>query len=96
MKQVVQAPCRQIADNAGIDGAVVARNVLKEKGAYGFNALSGEYGDMFEFGVVDATKVTKSALTNAVSVATLLLTTDAIVTSMPEDDEGHHDDDMDM
>ncbi|PIE23766.1 MAG: chaperonin GroEL [Planctomycetota bacterium] len=91
MKQVVQAPCRQIADNAGVDGAVVARNLLKEKGSYGYNALTDKYGDMIEFGVVDATKVTKSALTNAVSVATLLLTTDAIVTSKPEDDE---DDDM--
>ncbi|MAE75816.1 MAG: chaperonin GroEL [Planctomycetes bacterium] len=97
MKLAVQAPLGTIASNAGKPGAVVARTVLKEKGAWGYNALTDEYGDMFDFGIVDATKVTRSALENAVSVATLLLTTDAIVTTKPEADEGDdNDDDDDM
>jgi chaperonin GroEL len=93
MKAVCQKPVRTIAQNAGIDGAVVARKVLANKAnTFGFNALSGEYGDMFEFGVVDPTKVTRSALQNAVSVATLLLTTDCLITEGKQDDEegGEH------
>jgi chaperonin GroEL len=88
MKHVVQKPVRQIAENAGVDGAVVARKVLAGKGAtHGFNALTKEYGDMIEFGVVDPTKVTRSALQNAVSIATLLLTTDCVITDAKKDDK---------
>ncbi|MCA8950001.1 MAG: molecular chaperone GroEL, partial [Planctomycetes bacterium] len=96
MKHVVQRPVRQIAENAGIDGAVVARKVLANKAAtFGYNALTGEYGDMIEFGVVDPTKVTRSALQNAVSVASLLLTTDCVITEGKAEDEGDGDhDDM--
>ncbi len=90
MKKVVQKPVRTIAENAGIDGAVVARRVLAEKSpTHGFNALKNEYGDMLAAGVVDPTKVTRSALQNAVSIASLLLTTDCVVTDADEaDDEG--------
>ena len=87
MKQVVQKPVRQIADNGGNDGAVVARKVLANKSAtFGFNALTGVYGDMIEFGIVDPAKVTRSALQNATSVATLLLTTDCVITDADEND----------
>jgi chaperonin GroEL len=78
-------PMEQIAENAGHDGAVVAHRSLREKSpSWGFNALTGQYGDMFEMGIVDPTKVTKAALNNAISVATLLLTTDALIVSKPE------------
>jgi len=93
MKKVVQMPVRTIAENAGIDGAVVARRVLAEKSAtHGFNALKNSYGDMLAAGVVDPTKVTRSALQNAVSIASLLLTTDCVVTDADEsdDDAGMH------
>ena len=88
MKKVVQKPVRTIAENAGIDGAVVARRVLAEKAAtHGFNALKNQYGDMLAAGVVDPTKVTRSALQNAVSIASLLLTTDCVVTDKKESDD---------
>ena len=88
LEKVLEAPVRMIAENAGKDGAVVARNVRKGKGAYGYNALTDKYGDMYDFGIVDATKVTRSALINAASVASLLLTTDAIITTQPEENDG--------
>jgi chaperonin GroEL len=89
MQRVVEQPARTIAQNGGLDGAVVARKVLDNKSAtFGFNALTREYGDMYEFGVVDPTKVTRSALQNAVSVATLLLTTDCIITDAKKDEAG--------
>ena len=88
MRSTVQRPIRIIAQNAGVDGAVVARRVLNGKGVnYGYNALTAEYGDMLEFGVVDPTKVTRSALQNAVSVAALLLTTDCLITDVKKDDD---------
>ena len=88
MKKVVQTPVRTIAENAGIDGAVVARRVLSEKSAtHGFNALKNAYGDLLDAGVVDPTKVTRSALQNAVSIASLLLTTDCVVTDAKESDD---------
>ena len=88
MKSVVQKPVRAIAENAGIDGAVVARRVLTDKSVtHGFNALTRNYGDMLAFGVVDPTKVTRSALQNAVSIATLLLTTDCVITDLQSDDD---------
>jgi chaperonin GroEL len=78
-------PLQQIAQNAGFDGTVVAYRVLREKKAsWGFDALRGEYGDLLELGIVDPAKVTKTALSNAVSVASLLLTTDALIANKPE------------
>jgi chaperonin GroEL len=101
LRDALSKPCERIADNAGFDGAVVARRILKNKSfGYGFNAMTGQYEDMFAAGVVDPTKVTRTALQNAVSVATLLLTTDAIIADKPKEDKdkkgGHgHDHDMD-
>ena len=95
VKSVLEMPLRTIAENAGLDGAVVANNVKKSKDkSYGYDALNERYGDMFEFGVVDPTKVVRSALQNAASVACLLLTTDSIVVDAPKpkQDDHHHDD----
>ena len=95
VKSVLEMPLRTIAENAGLDGAVVANNVKKSKEkSYGYDALNERYGDMFDFGVVDPTKVVRSALQNAASVACLLLTTDSIVVEAPKpkEDDHHHDD----
>jgi len=87
VKAALGRPIRQIAENGGKHGSVIARNVLAEKTAsYGYNALTDKYGDMYEMGIVDPLKVTKSALQNAASVAGLMLTTDAIITKEEEDE----------
>jgi chaperonin GroEL len=94
VERVLEMPLRKIAENAGLDGAVVANNVKKSKEkAYGYDALNDKYGDMFEAGVVDPTKVVRTALQNAVSVASLLMTTDSIVVEEPkkEGEDKHHD-----
>ncbi len=99
VKGVLEKPMRMIAQNAGLDGAVVANRVKKEKSkSHGYDALNDQYGDMFAFGVVDPAKVVRSALQNAASVACLLLTTDSIVVEEPKDEEDdhHHDDHHDM
>ncbi len=96
MKKAVVAPLRTIAENCGKDGSMVSRQVLKQKGSYGYDGLADRYGDMFEMGIVDAAKVTTSALTNGVSVATLLLTTDAIITTKKEENEAEGGEDYDM
>ena len=99
VKAILEMPIRKIAENAGLDGAVVANKVkkLKDK-SHGYDALNDKYGDMFDFGVVDPTKVVRSALQNAASVACLLMTTDSIVVDEPkkEDKDAHHDDHHDM
>ena len=78
--KAVQAPLRQIALNAGLDGAVILNEVLKaDKPTYGFNALTNEYTDMVESGIIDPTKVTRSALENAASVAGVFLTTESVI-----------------
>ncbi|MFA4986434.1 MAG: chaperonin GroEL [Candidatus Brocadiia bacterium] len=82
--RAVEVPLRAIADNAGFDGAVVLRHVEKKSGNYGFNADSYEYGDMVKTGVIDPTKVVKSALIYAASAAGMLLTTDCLITDIPE------------
>ncbi|MFT7669677.1 MAG: chaperonin GroEL [Planctomycetota bacterium] len=85
LEKALTRPIGQIAENAGHDGAVVAHRTESDKNPnYGFNALTGEYGDMFKMGIVDPAKVTKAALSNAVSVAALLLTTDALIVAKPE------------
>ena len=79
----LEAPLRQIADNGGIDGSVVADNVREHKSiAYGYNANTGEYGDMFKAGVVDPVKVVRTALANAGSISGLMLTTEALVNQL--------------
>ena len=79
VRRALEEPMRQIADNAGYEGAVVVAEVASQEGAYGFNAQSEEYGDLVSMGVIDPTKVVRTALSNAASIATLLLTTDALV-----------------
>ena len=78
-------PCRLIAENAGLDGTVVVNNIRKSKDKnYGYNADTGEYGDLRKAGIVDPVKVTRSALQNGASVACLLLTTESLVADIPE------------
>ena len=78
-------PLKLIAQNAGAKGDVVVENVKKETGAYGYDALSDQYGDMFKAGIVDPAKVTRSALENAASVSSMLLTTEAAIVDIPEE-----------
>lgn len=85
IRRALQAPMRQIAQNAGVDGAVVAGKVMdSNEKSFGFNAQTEEYGDMFKFGVIDPTKVVRTALEDAASVAALLITTEAMVADRPE------------
>ena len=85
VRRAIEAPLRQIAENAGVDGAVVAGKVRENSDpAFGFNAQTEEYGDMFSFGVIDPAKVTRTALEDAASVAGLLITTEAMVADKPE------------
>ena len=87
VRRALEEPLRQIADNAGHEGAVVVAEVASKEGAYGFNAQSEAYGDLVAMGVIDPTKVVRTALSNAASIATLLLTTDALVAEEPEEEE---------
>jgi chaperonin GroEL len=98
IRNVLEIPVRTIASNAGMDGSVVANNVKKQKTkTHGYDALNDRYGDMLEFGIVDPAKVTRSALQNAASVASLLLTTESIIVDEPKTDaDDHHDDHHDM
>ena len=84
-----RAPLHMIATNAGQDGGIVCERVAEEKANYGYNALTDKYVDMVSAGVIDPAKVTKTALTNAASVATLLLTSDALIADKPKDKAGH-------
>jgi chaperonin GroEL len=85
VRRALEEPLRQIVDNAGQEGPVVAENILAGEGNYGFNAATEEYGDLVEMGVIDPTKVVHTALSNAASISALLLTTDAMVTEEPEE-----------
>jgi chaperonin GroEL len=85
----IEEPLRQIVDNAGEDAAVILNAVKAGKGAYGYNAATGEYGDMLEEGILDPTKVTRLALQNAASVSGLLLTTEVMIAEAPKDDADH-------
>jgi chaperonin GroEL len=86
----IEEPLRQIVANAGEDAAVVLNRVREGKGTFGYNAATGEYGDMVEMGILDPTKVTRLALQNAASVAGLLLTTEVMIAESPKDDEHAH------
>ena len=92
VSRVVEYPARWIAENAGVDGSVVVNEIKQSKDRnYGFDANRQQYGDMFEFGVIDPTKVVRSALQNAASAATMLLTADALVANLPEKEEEEGD-----
>ncbi len=84
VKRALEEPARQLADNAGLEGSVVVERLKGEKGAMGFDVANEEYVDMFKAGIIDPTKVTRTALQNASSIASLLLTTEALVTEVPE------------
>jgi chaperonin GroEL len=84
--RAIEEPLRQIVNNCGEESSVVVNKVLEGKGNYGYNAQTGEYGDMMEMGVLDPTKVTRIALQNAASVASLMLTTDCMVAELPKED----------
>jgi chaperonin GroEL len=84
VRKSLQEPLRQIATNAGVEGSVVVNAVREGKGNYGYNAATDAYGDMVSFGVIDPAKVVKTALRNAASVASMMLTTEAIITEIPE------------
>ena len=84
VRKALEAPVRQIADNAGAPGEVVVQNVKGLKSGQGFDVLTGEYGDMFKKGIVDAAKVTRSALQNAASIAAMVLTTETLISDLPE------------
>jgi chaperonin GroEL len=85
--RALEEPMRQIVANAGDEPSVVVNKIVEGKGNFGFNAQTGEYGDLVEMGVVDPTKVTRFALQNASSVASLMLTTDAMVAELPKDEK---------
>jgi chaperonin GroEL len=98
LKRSIEEPLRQIVANAGLEPSVIADKVREGSGNFGFNAATGEYGDMIKMGILDPTKVTRLALQNAASVAGLLITTEALVTDAPEKPKkaaGGHDHDHD-
>jgi chaperonin GroEL len=91
VRKALQSPLRQIAENAGVDGSVVAGKIMESTdAAFGFNAQTEEYGDMFKFGVIDPAKVVRTALQDAASVAGLLITTEAMIADKPEPKSHSH------
>jgi chaperonin GroEL len=99
VKRAVEAPLRMLASNAGVEGSLIVQEVKKRKNNEGYNVATGEYTDLVKAGVVDPKKVTRSALQNASSIAGLLLTTECLVTELPEKEKpapaGGHDHGMD-
>ncbi|MDR2769279.1 MAG: chaperonin GroEL [Puniceicoccales bacterium] len=85
VRRAIEAPLRQLCQNAGVDGSLVVQEVLKHSGAYGYNVATNTYEDLVKAGVVDPTKVTRAALQNAASVAGLLLTTECMIAELPEE-----------
>ncbi len=88
IRRALEEPCRQIAENAGWEGAVVVARIKELKGAEGFNAEEGRFEDLLKVGIIDPTKVTRSALQNAASVASLMITTEAMIAERPKEDKG--------
>jgi chaperonin GroEL len=92
--RALEAPLRQIVANAGYESSVVLNKVVENKGNYGFNAATGEYGDMIEMGILDPTKVTRTALQQAASVAGMMITTECMITDLPKKETGGHGGEM--
>ncbi len=86
-RRAMEAPLRQIVSNAGDEASVVLNKVKQGKGNFGYNAATSEYGDMIKMGILDPTKVTRSAMQNAGSVASLLITTEAMVAEEPQEEK---------
>ncbi len=89
LRRALATPLRTIAENCGVDGAVVVKKVMEGKDSFGYDADAGEFCDLFERGIIDPTKVARFALQNAASVATVLLTTDALVSNVPKEEKEH-------
>ena len=87
LKRALEAPARQIAENSAVDGGVVVARMREGQGDYGFDASRGEFVNLMEAGIIDPTKVVRVALENAVSVASVLLLTEATMTEIPEKDQ---------
>ncbi|MBE0478284.1 chaperonin GroEL [Candidatus Aerophobetes bacterium] len=87
IREALREPLRKIASNAGLEGGVVVEEVVKKEGSFGFNAETGKYEDLVEAGVIDPAKVVRTTVENAASIASLILTTDAVVAEMPEKEE---------
>jgi chaperonin GroEL len=87
VQRALASPLRQIAENAGVDGSVAVETVRSRKGSVGFNAETGEYEDLVKAGILDPTKVTRTALQNAASVAGILLSAETVITELPKEDE---------
>src|SRR5690606_21781833 len=85
--RAMEAPLREIVTNAGEEPSVIVNKVKEGKGNFGYNAANGEFGDMVEFGILDPTKVTRTALQNAASIAGLMITTEAMVAELPKKEE---------
>jgi chaperonin GroEL len=96
LKRALEAPARQIAENSSVDGGVVVARMLEHTGNYGFDAANKTYVDLVEAGIIDPTKVMRVALENAVSVASILLLTEATMTELPEEKKGHGEPEMAM
>lgn len=92
LRRALEEPVRQIATNAGVEGAVVVDEVKKRKNSEGYNAATGDYVDLLVAGIIDPTKVTRSALQNAASISAIMLTTEAVVTDLPEKEKPMGDD----
>ena len=88
VKRALEEPLRQISNNAGVEGAIVVNKVKEGKGAFGFNAATGEFTDLLLAGVIDPTKVARIALQNASSVASLMITTEAMIAEEPKEEKG--------
>jgi chaperonin GroEL len=87
VRRAIEEPLRQIAANAGEEGSIVVQKVRDGKAAFGYNAATGEYGDLLAMGVIDPAKVVRSALQNAASVASLMLTTEALIAERPKEEK---------
>ncbi len=87
VKKALEAPARQLADNAGVEGAIVVREVSKGEGDYGYNVNTDKYGPLLQEGIIDPTKVTRTALQNAASISGLMITTECLVTELPEEEK---------
>ena len=88
VKRAIEEPVRQIAHNAGLEGAVIVDTIKRGRKGYGFDALNEEYVDMIAAGIVDPTKVTRSALQNAASIAAMVLTTESLIADKPVENAG--------
>ena len=86
--RALEEPARQIAANAGEEGSVIVQKIKEKSGAFGFNAETAKFEDLIEAGVIDPTKVTRTALLNAASVSALMLTTECMVAELPKEDKG--------